>query len=130
MRLRCAAVVVVVIAMLTACAVRMPPAEPLPPSAELRVGLTEWVIVVDPGATLSSGEATLTVTNTGGTRHDLVVTGAQGRWATPALDPGEQHVLELRARAGETLELSCTFPGHRVHGMRAQIPVAEDAETG
>lgn len=110
--------------LLVGCASPGVDAAPGAPSAEVRIGLTEWTIVVAPDALAEVGEVELVITNTGGTRHDLVVTGAHGRWESPTLDPGERHVLPVTTASGETLALVCTLPGHRRHGMHATLPVA------
>lgn len=92
------------------------------PSAQLNIGLTEWSIETGP-VQATAGEVTLHVTNAGGTRHDLVVHGSQGSWATPLLDPGETYELAITAAAGEQLELVCTVTGHHSQGMHAELPV-------
>jgi hypothetical protein len=95
-----------------------------PPSDEIRIGLTEWTIE-NGGAPAAPGDVRLLVTNTGATRHDLVVTGRHGTWATPYLNPGEQHELHIRVARGEDLALTCSLTGHHAQGMHASLPAAE-----
>jgi hypothetical protein len=100
-------------------------------ASEIRVGLTEWAIQT--GDVLAApGELTMVVTNTGATRHDLVVDGRAGTWRTPMLDPGERHHLTVRAEAGEQLRLTCTVTGHHAQGMHAELPVhsADESDQG
>ncbi len=105
-----------------------PPAETVAPGApaagEVRVGLTEWAINLSVGS-VEAGPVQLVVTNAGGTRHDLQVAGAAGRWHTAALRPGAEETLEITATPGEVLELWCDEPGHRVQGMSTTLRVAE-----
>lgn len=61
----------------------------------LRVGLTEWMVVV-PRTPVTPGEVRLEVTNVGATAHDLVVTGTRGTWRTPLLDPGRAALSSWR----------------------------------
>jgi hypothetical protein len=95
-----------------------------PPSDEIRIGLTEWAIA-NGNAQAAPGDVRLLVTNTGATRHDLVVTGEYGTWATPYLHPGEQHELHIRVAGGEELALTCSLTGHHTQGMHANLPAAE-----
>jgi hypothetical protein len=95
-----------------------------PAEGVVRVGLTEWVIVTSSRA-VEPGSVELQVTNTGGTEHDLIITGASGHWATPMLDPGDEAELTIEATAGEELELTCSVPGHEPQGMRSTLQVAE-----
>ena len=88
----------------------------------IRVGLSEWTISTS-SATVPSGRVTLVVTNAGGTEHDLVVRGRAGTWETPDLDPGQQSRLTVRGRAGETLHMWCSMPGHRAQGMHTTLQV-------
>jgi hypothetical protein len=88
----------------------------------IRVGLSEWTISTS-SATLPPGWVTLVVTNAGGTEHDLVVRGRAGTWETPDLDPGRQSRLTVRGRAGETLHMWCSMPGHRAQGMHTTLQV-------
>jgi hypothetical protein len=88
----------------------------------IRVGLSEWTISTS-SATVLSGRVTLVVTNAGGTEHDLVVRGRAGTWETPDLDPGRQSRLTVRGRAGETLHMWCSMPGHRAQGMHTTLQV-------
>ena len=91
-------------------------------TGRIRVGLSEWTISTSSG-TAPAGRVTLVVTNAGGTEHDLVVRGRSGTWETPDLDPGQQSRLTVRARAGETLRLWCSMPGHRAQGMHTTLHV-------
>jgi hypothetical protein len=86
----------------------------------VRVGLTEWTIVVS-RTTVRPGRLVFLVTNTGATVHDLVVQDPQGTWHTPDLSPGQQTGLVVRARPRETLQLWCSMPGHRAQGMYTTI---------
>ncbi len=93
------------------------------PVARLRVGLTEWTIEKS-AALARPGRVQLTVTNAGATRHDLVVRGRLGEWHTRELRPGQQQVLVVRGRRGESLALWCAEPGHRAQGMHTALRVA------
>lgn len=97
-----------------------------PAAGDLRVGLTDFAVTTRPG-TAAAGDVRLTVTNAGATLHDLVVTGAEGRWRTPDLRPGESAVLHVQARAGERLVLLCSIAGHEAAGMHGALPVAGQA---
>jgi hypothetical protein len=92
------------------------------PAHAIRVGLSEWTIALAP-AVARAGRITLTVTNAGGTGHDLVVAGRDGSWATKELAPGQRTTLVVRGRAGERLHLWCSIPGHRLQGMDTHLPV-------
>ncbi|GAB3553489.1 hypothetical protein GCM10027404_26070 [Arthrobacter tumbae] len=98
------------------------------PSSELSVGLTEWSIETGPVQAVE-GTVVITVTNAGATRHDLIVIGEGGKWATPVLPPGGEHQLSVSARAGEELKLICTLTGHHDQGMSTTIPVRESVQT-
>lgn len=104
-----------------------PAADPVSPEAAdtLRLGLTEWSIEAS-ASQLRPGTVTVVVTNTGGTGHDVVLTGQAGRWATPVLAPGERYELEITATPGEELELVCTVTGHHSAGMWTTLPVADE----
>jgi hypothetical protein len=67
----------------------------------------------------------MTVTNAGGTEHDLVVQGRLGTWRTEDLAPGTQRMLTVRTSPGETLHLWCAIPGHREQGMHTTLVVAQ-----
>jgi hypothetical protein len=75
-----------------------------------------------------AGRITLTVTNAGGTGHDLVVAGRDGSWATKELGPGQHTTLAVRGRAGERLHLWCSIPGHRLQGMDTHLPVRDQVD--
>jgi hypothetical protein len=92
------------------------------PAHAIRVGLSEWTIALAP-TVARAGRITLTVTNAGGTGHDLVVAGRDGSWATKELEPGQKTTLVVRGRAGERLHLWCSIPGHRLQGMDTHLPV-------
>jgi hypothetical protein len=92
------------------------------PARAIRVGLSEWTITLAP-TTARAGRITLTVTNAGGTGHDLVVAGRDGSWATKELEPGQHTTLVVRGSAGERLHLWCSIPGHRLQGMDTHLPV-------
>ena len=92
------------------------------PARSIRVGLSEWTIALAP-TVARAGRITLTVTNAGGTGHDLVVAGRDGSWATKELSPGQRTTLVVRGRAGERLHLWCSIPGHRLQGMDTHLPV-------
>lgn len=94
------------------------------PSSELSVGLTEWSIETGP-VQAAEGSVVITVTNAGATRHDLIVIGEEGKWATPVLPPGGMHKLSITTHPGEQLKLVCSLTGHHDQGMRAEIPVTE-----
>lgn len=95
---------------------------PSAPSNYLNIGLTEWSIETGP-VQAAAGNVTMNVTNAGGTRHDLVIHGSEGSWATPLLDPGETYELSIATTAGEQLKLSCTVTGHHSQGMHTELPV-------
>lgn len=84
-------------------------------SAEVRVGIAEWDIVAA-STTVPVGEVVLQVLNTGGTEHELVVRTPYGRWSTGSLAPGEGADLEVLARPGARLRLTCGESGHPAHG--------------
>jgi len=88
--------------------------------APVRVGLTEWTIVVS-RSQVPAGKLHLVVTNAGATTHDLVVRGSRGTWGTPDLAPGERARLTVRAAPHETLQLWCSMPGHRAQGMHTTL---------
>jgi hypothetical protein len=92
------------------------------PARAIRVGLSEWTIALAP-TVARAGRITLTVTNAGGTGHDLVVAGRDGSSATKELEPGQRTTLVVRGRAGERLHLWCSIPGHRLQGMDTHLPV-------
>lgn len=92
---------------------------------ELRLGLTEWSVETG-GVRLLPGEVRVTVTNAGGTRHDVVIHGEEGSWASPVLDPGESHDMVITTVPGEKLHLVCTLTGHESQGMHTGIDVVED----
>lgn len=93
-------------------------------ASELRLGLTEWGIETG-GVRLRPGVVQVRVLNAGGTRHDVVITGKEGRWASPVLGPGEMHLMEITAAPGEQLDLVCTLTGHEAQGMHTSIRVDE-----
>lgn len=95
------------------------------PADTLRLGLTEWSIETS-ATVLRPGTVAVVVTNTGGTGHDVVLTGAAGSWATPVLAPGERYELEITATPGEELELVCTVTGHHSAGMWTTLAVADE----
>jgi hypothetical protein len=92
------------------------------PAPTIRVGLSEWTIALAP-TVARPGRITLTVTNAGGTGHDLVVAGREGSWSTKELSPGQRTTLVVRGRAGERLHLWCSIAGHRLQGMDTHLPV-------
>lgn len=122
-------------ASLTACGADSPPdarpgAEPTPahhdetPATTLRLGLTEWSIEAS-ASLLAPGTVEVVVTNTGGTGHDVRITGEAGTWATPVLATGEQAELTLQTTPGEELSLDCTVAGHHAAGMHRTLTVAQ-----
>lgn len=118
-------VTLVMAAVLSGCGSSAPtPEEPrLPPSSQIELGLNEWGIITA-GAVALPGEVELTITNTGGAAHDLVVSGVHGEWVTPVLSTGDQTTLTITAEPGEVLELVCTLPGHARQGMTGALAVA------
>ncbi len=96
-----------------------------PVTGNVRVGLTEWTILLSRHV-LPSGVVRLTVTNTGATEHDLVVQGDRGTWASPDLTPGQATTMRIRAVPGERLQMWCSMPGHRAQGMNAVVRVRRD----
>lgn len=106
-------------------------AEPTPahhddetPATSLRLGLTEWSIEAS-APLLAPGTVEVLVTNTGGTGHDVRITGEAGTWATPVLATGEQAELTLQTTPGEELSLDCTVAGHHAAGMHRTLTVAQ-----
>ena len=100
------------------------PATPMPPSAEQRVGLTEWEILTE-GRPFPPGTVRLRVTNAGAAPHDLAVrVGDEELAASPVLDTGEAHELVFTAPAGQRVELWCTVTGHHAAGMTTTVEVA------
>jgi hypothetical protein len=95
----------------------------VPAARSVRVGLTEWEVHTSVPEVVP-GRVRLTVTNAGGTAHDLVVRGEAGTWATESLAPGESARLQITSRPGERLELWCDKPGHRTQGMETTLRVA------
>lgn len=94
-----------------------------PPSAEQRVGLTEWAVVTE-GRPFPPGAVSLVVTNAGSAPHDLAVRVAdEERAATAVLDPGEVAELAFPVAVGERVELWCTLTGHHAAGMSTVVDV-------
>ena len=89
----------------------------------LRVGVLEWSVETD-ASSVVAGTVTMVVTNTGASRHRILVDGQLGRWETPLLDPGATHELEIRTSAGEILVIGCTVTGHDAHAPTDLIQVA------
>lgn len=98
------------------------------PTAGQRVGLVEWSVITQ-GRPLLAGTDSLTVTNAGGTAHDLAVRGREGTWHTRLLKPGEHTILSIRTQPGETLRLWCAVEGHDAAGMETQVSVAGESPT-
>lgn len=94
------------------------------PATTLRLGLTEWSIEAS-AALLAPGTVEVVVTNSGGTGHDVSITGEAGTWATPVLATGEQAELTLQTTPGEELSLDCTVAGHHAAGMHRTLTVAQ-----
>lgn len=94
------------------------------PATTLRLGLTEWSIEAS-ATLLAPGTVEVVVTNTGGTAHDVSITGEAGIWATPVLATGEQARLTVRTTPGEELSLVCTVAGHHAAGMHRTLRVAQ-----
>ncbi len=88
----------------------------------VRVGLLEWSIPTSV-TRVHPGKVTLIVANTGGTEHDLVVQGRDGKWSTRPLEPGAKARLVVHAARSETLHLWCSEPGHRAQGMHTTLKV-------
>jgi hypothetical protein len=124
----CTAAVLALLALLTGCDADADPAteavavRPLPGGgpAQVRVGLTEWTIVVS-RSEVPPGRLHLLVTNAGATMHDLVVRDSRGTWETADLRPGQRTGLTVRAGPHETLQLWCSMPGHRAQGMHTTL---------
>lgn len=90
----------------------------------LRVGVLEWSVEADASSVIA-GTVTVMVTNTGASRHRILIDGALGEWETPLLDPGATHELEIQTSAGEILVIGCTVTGHDAHAPTELIHVAE-----
>ncbi|MGY2065142.1 hypothetical protein [Blastococcus sp. SYSU DS0619] len=105
------------------CGSGAPPATAGPPSADQRIGLTEWEIVTE-GRPLLTGDVRLVVTNAGAAPHDLAVrVDGEERAVTPVLDSGESHELSFAVAAEERVELWCTVTGHHAAGMHTVLDV-------
>lgn len=102
-----------------------PPHQDETPATSLRLGLTEWSIEAS-SSLLAPGTVEVVVTNTGGTGHDVRITGEAGTWTTPVLATGEQAELTLQTMPGEELSLDCTLAGHHAAGMHRTLTVAQE----
>jgi plastocyanin len=86
------------------------------------VSLTDFnvepaTLVVEPGT-----RVILAVSNEGGEDHDLAA--EDGNFATPVLEPGESHRLDLGV-VGEAHAI-CTLPLHEFLGMKMEIRVSTE----
>lgn len=99
-----------------------PAAAPSDTPSEVEVTLDDMFVAPDHIEVAAGG--TLEVVNAGAAIHDLAVEGADV--ATPMLDPGETHTLELDDLAPGTYTVICTVPGHQAAGMEATLVVAGD----
>ncbi|MBW3601148.1 MAG: cupredoxin domain-containing protein [Actinobacteria bacterium] len=93
-----------------------------PAATQARVGLTEWEVATSAPA-LSERPVRLTVTNAGATAHNLVVSGGDGRVASPLLAPGEKASIAVDLTGEDEVMLWCDVPGHREQGMERVLPV-------
>ncbi len=93
-----------------------------PPDA-LKVTLVDFKISPDP-ITAKAGEASFSVTNDGGTPHNLTIfdSGMKALARTPNIAPGKSAILTVRLAAG-TYHVSCSMPGHESLGMSGTITV-------
>lgn len=85
------------------------------------VALNEFRIT--PGEITVAEGATLAVTNTGATAHDLVIEGTG--LATTLLDSGATAELDLTGLAPGTYRILCSVPGHDAAGMTATLVVGD-----
>jgi nitrite reductase (NO-forming) len=92
---------------------------------ELAVELDEMTI--SPAGLEVAAGGTLEVTNVGAAAHDLAIEGSQR--ATPVLDPGAGHRLQLADVSPGEHTVYCTLPGHRDAGMEATLLIGDGTET-
>lgn len=96
------------------------------PARELRVGLSEYDVVVSHAAAMP-GDLSLTITNAGAEAHDLRVDGGQVPAATAAIPPGKTTTLQVQVSPDQDeLVLWCTVRGHRSQGMLTRLAVSPD----
>lgn len=94
-----------------------------PPTRELRIGLQEYRLPLSAGALLP-GRATITVTNSGSSAHDVRLRqGDRLLGATRLLSPGQRQTLSVEVDPGGQVDLDCTVRGHAEAGMRAVLAV-------
>lgn len=99
-----------------------PPAGP--PATQLKVGLIDYRFQLSAG-TLKAGPVTVTATDAGSSRHDVVLT-QDGReiGRSRVLAPGEKQTFTIQVAPQGEVHLECTLPGHDAAGMHATVSVA------
>ena len=94
------------------------------PKHTLKVGETEFKIVLPPTTTLPAGTYTFDVANTGKIPHNLYVKGPGVSNAhTPDIPAGKSATLTVTLKSGQ-YELWCAIPGHKAAGMDAKLAVS------
>lgn len=110
-----------------------PSAAPGSPTVEMK----EWTVVVTP-ATLTAGNVTLTVKNTGSSAHDLTIIKTDKEpdklatdgsvvtepklFETQAINPGQTTTATVSLAAGNYVFI-CNVAGHYPLGMRTKVVV-------
>jgi uncharacterized cupredoxin-like copper-binding protein len=96
------------------------------PSDSVEVELGD--LFIEPGTIeVASGEATLQVTNSGATQHNLAVEGGP---KTKMLDSGASAELGLGGLDAGTYTVICEVPGHAGGGMEGTLVVGEGGGEG
>ncbi len=77
-----------------------------------------------PGKSLSAGDYTFKLENTGQAAHDLVLEGpGLDDAATPLVDPGQTGSVDVTLASG-TYKLYCSVPGHEDAGMKLELEIS------
>jgi uncharacterized cupredoxin-like copper-binding protein len=100
------------------------PAKTGAPAHAIAVTETEFKIQLPSTSTLSGGEYTFEVKNSGKIEHDLAVKGPgiSGVSKTALIPPGGSAKLTVPLKTG-TYKLYCSVPGHEAAGMAAKLAV-------
>src|SRR5699024_9589663 len=97
-------------------------------SADVRAGLLDYSFERS-ARRLVATTVTLTVTNTGGTGHDLqVLDGERVLGATRTLQPGERQTITVDLSGLEEVTFLCTVPGHEQMGMVEDVGVVPESQ--
>ena len=100
------------------------------PSDGVRVGLLDYSFARS-ASTMQATEVTFTVTNAGGTGHDLqILDGEEVLGATRVLEPGEEQTITVDLTGLTEVTLLCTVPGHEAMGMVEQVAVVPQSTSG